>query len=50
MTVSESAKLDERSIAKVAGLTLVGASVEWFDFFLFGTAAALVFQIGRAHV
>jgi MFS family permease len=39
----ESAKLDDRSIRKIAGLSLVGASVEWFDFFLFGTAAALVF-------
>lgn len=37
------ATLDERSIRKIAGLSLVGASVEWFDFFLFGTAAALVF-------
>ncbi|GAA4548225.1 MFS transporter [Pseudonocardia xishanensis] len=35
--------LDARSIRKIAGLSLVGASVEWFDFFLFGTAAALVF-------
>jgi len=39
----DSGKLDERSIRKIAGLTLVGASVEWFDFFLFATAAALVF-------
>ncbi|NMI00591.1 MFS transporter [Pseudonocardia acidicola] len=39
----DSGKLDERSIRKIAGLSLVGASVEWFDFFLFGTAAALVF-------
>ena len=38
-----SGTLDERSIRKIAGLSLVGASVEWFDFFLFGTAAALVF-------
>ncbi|MGD9528031.1 MFS transporter [Pseudonocardia sp.] len=38
-----SATLDERSIRRIAGLSLVGASVEWFDFFLFGTAAALVF-------
>lgn len=36
-------RLDERSIRRIAGLSLVGASVEWFDFFLFGTAAALVF-------
>ena len=38
-----SGKLDESSIRRIAGLSLVGASVEWFDFFLFGTAAALVF-------
>ncbi|GAA5157213.1 MFS transporter [Pseudonocardia eucalypti] len=38
-----SPSLDERSIRKVASLSLVGASVEWFDFFLYGTAAALVF-------
>lgn len=47
MTSSSSAKdvarLDERSIRKIASLSLVGASVEWFDFFLYGTAAALVF-------
>lgn len=35
--------LDEKSILKIAGLSLIGASAEWFDFFLFGTAAALVF-------
>jgi MFS family permease len=39
----DTGKLDEGSIRKIAGLSLVGASVEWFDFFLFGTAAALVF-------
>lgn len=38
-----SPSVDERSILKVASLSLVGASVEWFDFFLYGTAAALVF-------
>ncbi|HEX4250324.1 MAG TPA: MFS transporter [Pseudonocardia sp.] len=40
---SSAAQLDERSVRKIAGLSLVGASVEWFDFFLYGTAAALVF-------
>ncbi|WP_051580350.1 MFS transporter [Pseudonocardia acaciae] len=40
---SEPGRLDERSIRKIAMLSLVGASVEWFDFFLYGTAAALVF-------
>ncbi len=40
---NDTGQLDDRSIRKIAGLSLVGASVEWFDFFLFGTAAALVF-------
>jgi len=40
---SGAGQLDERSVRKIAGLSLVGASVEWFDFFLYGTAAALVF-------
>lgn len=38
-------EVDERDVRKVAFVSLVGASVEWFDFFLFGTAAALVFPI-----
>ncbi|WP_051791211.1 MFS transporter [Amycolatopsis jejuensis] len=45
MDVSEktAVPLQAGEIRRIAGLSLVGASVEWFDFFLFGTAAALVF-------
>ena len=32
-----------RSIVKIVGASLVGTAVEWYDFFLFGSAAALVF-------
>ena len=32
-----------RSIIKIVGASLVGTAVEWYDFFLFGSAAALVF-------
>ena len=28
---------------RVAGATLIGTSIEWFDFFVYGAAAALVF-------
>lgn len=32
-----------RSIVKIVAASLVGTAVEWYDFFLFGSAAALVF-------
>jgi metabolite-proton symporter len=34
----------ETSIRKVAGASLIGSVVEWYDFFLYGTMAALVFN------
>lgn len=36
-------RLDETSIRKIALIALAGTSIEWYDFFLYGTAAALVF-------
>jgi metabolite-proton symporter len=36
-------KAPERSILKVALIALGGTSIEWYDFFLYGTAAALIF-------
>ena len=32
-----------RSIGKVAFASFIGTAVEWYDFFVYGTAAALVF-------
>jgi MFS family permease len=34
---------NEKSMRKVAGTALAGTSIEWYDFFIYGTAAALVF-------
>ena len=36
-------RLDERSIRRIALTALAGTSIEWYDFFLYGTAAALIF-------
>jgi MFS family permease len=33
-----------RSIRKVVVASLIGTSLEWYDFFLYGSAAALVFN------
>ncbi len=35
---------ENRSVRKVAIASLIGTSIEWYDFFLYGTAAALVFN------
>lgn len=37
--------IDERVTRKVAVAALVGTALEWYDFFLFTTAAALVFNV-----
>ena len=33
-----------RSSRKVAFASLIGTTIEWYDFFIFGTAAALIFN------
>src|SRR2546423_860067 len=43
--VPRSSDLASRSdVLKVAAASLIGTSIEWYDFFLYGTAAALVFN------
>ena len=39
MTVSSK----ESAMRRVAATSLAGTSIEWYDFFIYGTAAALVF-------
>ncbi len=36
-------------ITKVAIASLIGTSIEWYDYFLYGTAAALVFNVLHHH-
>ena len=33
-----------RSLARIVSASLVGTTIEWYDFFLYGSAAALVFN------
>jgi MFS family permease len=42
-TVGSPAEVLKPQFAKVAFASLIGTSIEWYDFFLYGTAAALVF-------
>ena len=35
---------DERAIRRVVISALVGASIEWYDFFLYGVVAGIVFN------
>jgi MFS transporter, MHS family, shikimate and dehydroshikimate transport protein len=39
------ATVPEQSIRKVALASFIGTAIEWYDYFLFGTAAALVFPV-----
>ena len=39
----EQSQNGENGIIKVVFASLVGTAVEWYDFFLYGSAAALVF-------
>jgi metabolite-proton symporter len=36
--------VEHKQIVKVALASLIGTSIEWYDYFLYGTAAALVFN------
>jgi metabolite-proton symporter len=41
--VPDTPATSEVSIARIAGASLIGTTIEFFDFFIFGTASALIF-------
>ena len=42
--MTSAAGSQEQSHVKVATASLIGTAIEWYDFFLYGTAAALIFN------
>src|SRR5665647_3109532 len=39
-----SGALSDRDLRRVVAASLIGATVEWYDFFLYGTVAGIVFN------
>ena len=37
--------IDHRVVRRVAFASVIGATVEWYDFFLYGVVAGIVFNI-----
>lgn len=44
MSATASAKADHKNLRRVVLSSLVGAVIEWYDFFLYGVVAGLVFN------
>ena len=43
LDAAQPAAEDKQNLRKVVAASFIGTTIEWYDFFLYGTAAALVF-------
>ncbi|HET9141908.1 MFS transporter [Actinophytocola sp.] len=44
MSLSSNPTTDRQSLARVVSASMIGTTIEWYDFFLYNSAAALVFN------
>ena len=44
LDAAQPAAEDKRNLRNVVTASFIGTTIEWYDFFLYGTAAALVFN------
>lgn len=44
MSSTGSAAPTRGALARIVGSSMIGTTIEWYDFFLYGSAAALVFN------
>ena len=42
--MADDVKEQRSSLTRVIAASMIGTTIEWYDFFLYGTAAALVFN------
>lgn len=50
-TIHGNGSYPKKSSHRLAGISsMVGTTIEWYDFFVYGAAAALIFNLSLIHI